>query len=267
MSVCRPPQVPTRTMRLTPSWTSSSMTIAALGQPMPEDCTEIGRALERAGEPEHPALAVDLARAVEEGLGDVARAQRIAGKEDGLGIVAGLAAEMDWHDPRLYPHGVSSGTAPCVPGARCLIMAEMRLRAFRRSCSPRCCCWPFPRVAAADAASRSRSRETITPIQPASAQPSTPPPSPPPAGEPAAARKPAVDRSASPPPPPRHAAVETRRRRVRQHRHARPGHARGRRRRSSCSRPAVDATSRASPCRRPRRLRPRRSRSWPPASG
>ena len=42
MSGCSPPQVPTRTMRLTPSWTSSSYTIAALGQPMPEDCTEIG---------------------------------------------------------------------------------------------------------------------------------------------------------------------------------------------------------------------------------
>ena len=42
MSACRPPQVPTRTMRLTPSWISSSTTIAALGQPMPEDCTEMG---------------------------------------------------------------------------------------------------------------------------------------------------------------------------------------------------------------------------------
>ena len=42
MSDCSPPQVPTRTMRLTPSWISSSITIAALGQPMPEDCTEIG---------------------------------------------------------------------------------------------------------------------------------------------------------------------------------------------------------------------------------
>ena len=35
----------------------------------------------------------------------MARAQRIAGKEDGLGIVAGLAAKMDWHDPRLYRAG------------------------------------------------------------------------------------------------------------------------------------------------------------------
>ena len=74
-----------------------------------------GRALERAGEPEHAALAVDLARAVEERLGDVTRAQRVAREEDGLGVVAGLGAEMDWHDPRLYPHGVSRAPRPCAP--------------------------------------------------------------------------------------------------------------------------------------------------------
>ncbi len=34
--------MPTRTMRLTPSCESSSATIAALGQPIPVDCTEIG---------------------------------------------------------------------------------------------------------------------------------------------------------------------------------------------------------------------------------
>ena len=42
MSDCSPPHVPTRTMRFAPSWISSSVTMAALGQPMPEDCTEIG---------------------------------------------------------------------------------------------------------------------------------------------------------------------------------------------------------------------------------
>ena len=68
---------------------------------MPEDCTEIGDALERAREPEHAPLAVDLARAVEERLGDVARPQRVAGKEDCLGVVAGLGTEMNRHDPRL----------------------------------------------------------------------------------------------------------------------------------------------------------------------
>ncbi len=40
---CNPPQVPTRTSRVAPSWMSSSTTIAALGQPMPVVCTESGR--------------------------------------------------------------------------------------------------------------------------------------------------------------------------------------------------------------------------------
>ena len=40
---CRAPHVPTRMMRVTPSWVSSSYTMAALGQPMPLACTEIGR--------------------------------------------------------------------------------------------------------------------------------------------------------------------------------------------------------------------------------
>ncbi len=39
---CRPPHVPTRSSFLTPSWTSSSNTIVAPGQPMPVPCTEIG---------------------------------------------------------------------------------------------------------------------------------------------------------------------------------------------------------------------------------
>ena len=68
---------------------------------MPEDWTEIGEPSNVPVKPSMPALAVDLARAVEEGLGDMAGAQRVAGKEDGLGVVAGLGAEMDWHDPRL----------------------------------------------------------------------------------------------------------------------------------------------------------------------
>ena len=38
----RPPQVPTRMSFFTPSWTSSSITIAADGQPMPLDWTETG---------------------------------------------------------------------------------------------------------------------------------------------------------------------------------------------------------------------------------
>ena len=42
MSGCRPPQVPTRMRRFAPSWTSSSTTMAADGQPMPVACTETG---------------------------------------------------------------------------------------------------------------------------------------------------------------------------------------------------------------------------------
>ncbi len=39
----RPPHVPTRTRRRAPSWMSSSKAMAALGHPMPVDCTESGR--------------------------------------------------------------------------------------------------------------------------------------------------------------------------------------------------------------------------------
>ena len=61
-SGCRPPQVPTRMSFLTPSWTSSSITIAADGQPMPARLHRDRLALERPGVPEHPAFAVALAR-------------------------------------------------------------------------------------------------------------------------------------------------------------------------------------------------------------
>ena len=40
MSGWRPPHVPTRRIFFTPSWTSSSITIPAEGQPIPLDCTE-----------------------------------------------------------------------------------------------------------------------------------------------------------------------------------------------------------------------------------
>ncbi len=42
MSGWRPPQVPTRMIFVTPSWTSSSITMAALGQPIPLACTDTG---------------------------------------------------------------------------------------------------------------------------------------------------------------------------------------------------------------------------------
>ena len=36
------PHVPTRINRVQPSWINSSITIAALGQPMPVACTDTG---------------------------------------------------------------------------------------------------------------------------------------------------------------------------------------------------------------------------------
>ena len=61
-SAWRPPHVPTRMIFLTPSWTSSSITIAADGQPMPLDCTETGLPSKVPREAEHSALAVASAR-------------------------------------------------------------------------------------------------------------------------------------------------------------------------------------------------------------
>ena len=119
----------TRTMRFTPSCTSSSMDDGGARAAHARGLHGDGRALEGAREPEHPAFGVDLARIVEERLGDMARAQRVAGQEDGLGVVAGLGAEMNWHDRATLPARGVVGTAPCVPEARCPIMAEMRLRA------------------------------------------------------------------------------------------------------------------------------------------
>ena len=91
MSGCSPPHVPTRMIFLTPSWTSSSITIAADGQPMPLDWTETGLPLKVPGVAEHPALAVSLDDVLQERLGDVLGPERVAGKEAGLGVVARLA--------------------------------------------------------------------------------------------------------------------------------------------------------------------------------
>ena len=95
--------MPTRRKRLTPSWTSSSITIAADGQPMPVACTETGLPFPLAGVAEHPALAVALDGVVEVGLRDVLRAQRVAGEQAGLGVVAGLGSDVDRHggEPRV----------------------------------------------------------------------------------------------------------------------------------------------------------------------
>ena len=89
--------MPTRISFLQPSWISSSKTIVAPGQPIPVPCTETRLALPGAGEAEQPALGVSLHDVVEVGLGDVLGAQRVAGEEDGLGVVAGLGADVDRH--------------------------------------------------------------------------------------------------------------------------------------------------------------------------
>ena len=50
-----------------------------------------------AGEAEHAALGVPLHRLVEVLLGDVLRAQRVAGEEAGLGVVPRFGANVDRH--------------------------------------------------------------------------------------------------------------------------------------------------------------------------
>ena len=94
---CRPPQVPTRSSFLTPSWISSSKTIVAPGQPMPVPWTETRLALVRAGVAEQAALGVPLHDVVEVGLGDVLGAQRVARQQAGLGVVARLGSHVDRH--------------------------------------------------------------------------------------------------------------------------------------------------------------------------
>ena len=47
--------------------------------------------------PEQPALLVHLGHVVEVRLGDVLRAERVAGEKDGVGVVAGLCSEVNRH--------------------------------------------------------------------------------------------------------------------------------------------------------------------------
>ena len=85
--------MPTRMIFLTPSMTSSSITIAADGQPIPLACTETRLALERAGEAEHPALGVPLHDVGEEGVGDVLA--RGAGRRGGGRL---RRSRRGWHE-------------------------------------------------------------------------------------------------------------------------------------------------------------------------
>ena len=96
-SGCSPPHVPTRIRPRAPSWISSSITIAALGQPMPVDCTDTGRPWKRARVAEHAALAVHLAGVVHELARDPLGPKRIAGEEHGGRVVARFCAQVDRH--------------------------------------------------------------------------------------------------------------------------------------------------------------------------
>ena len=96
-SGCRAPQVPTRRRRRTPSWTSSSTTIAVDGASHAGCLYRHGLAVERPGEAEQPALAVHLPRGLEKALGDAARPQRISGQEARLCVVAWVCPEVDRH--------------------------------------------------------------------------------------------------------------------------------------------------------------------------
>ena len=89
--------MPTRISFLQPSWISSSKTIVAPGQPIPVPCTETGLPFQVPVKPSRPRSAFRWTRLVEVRLGDVLGPQRVAGKEDGLGVVAGLGADVDRH--------------------------------------------------------------------------------------------------------------------------------------------------------------------------
>ena len=73
------------------------MTIAAGRAAHPARLHGHRAAVECAGEAEQVSLAVDLARLREERLGDVLRAQRVAGEKAGFRVVAWLRSEMDRH--------------------------------------------------------------------------------------------------------------------------------------------------------------------------
>ena len=101
----------------TPSWISSSITIAALGQPMPVDCTDTGRPSKRARVAEHAALAVHLAGVVQELPRDPLGPQRIAGEEHRRCVVARLCAQVDRHGRRAYMIAVRPTTPSATPGS------------------------------------------------------------------------------------------------------------------------------------------------------
>ena len=90
---------------LQPSWMSSSITIAGRGTAHSGRLDRNRPPVVRAGETEHPALGVLLLDALHERLGDVFGAQRVAGQEARLGVVAWLGTDVDGHGRNLNESG------------------------------------------------------------------------------------------------------------------------------------------------------------------
>ena len=86
--------MPTRRSFLQPSITSSSITIAADGAAHAGGLHGDRLPLPRAAVAEHRALGVRLHDVLEIRVGDVLRAQRVAGEEDCFGVIAGLGANV-----------------------------------------------------------------------------------------------------------------------------------------------------------------------------
>ena len=96
-SGCRPPQVPTRSSFLTPSWIELLEDDRRAGAPHSGSLHRDRLALERARVAEQAALGVPLDDVVEIGLGDVLGAQRVAGEETRLGVLARFGANVNRH--------------------------------------------------------------------------------------------------------------------------------------------------------------------------
>ena len=143
---------------------------------MPVACTETGLPSQRAAEAEHPALGVRLDDVVEIRLGDVLRAQRVAGEEDGLGVVAGLGADVDRHGAQPYSLASIASRTVRQPDARAdprLLRARSRSSASSSRTSRGAGSAASPRSSATARSSRSAT-SARTSSRPARAAPRSP---------------------------------------------------------------------------------------------
>ena len=90
-----------------------------------------------AGVAEQAALAVALHDVVEVGLGDVLRAQRVAGKQHRLGVVARLGADVDRHGGGLYTMREDCADAEVIEPTLDAGARVLRARARSSGCSSR----------------------------------------------------------------------------------------------------------------------------------